>query len=341
MNKYVNRDSGIDFIKILAAALVIGVHHLITIGFYEAKYDGSFGMILSTGAQVIMLTCVPLFLIVTGYLLSHRNISKNHYTGIVWFFLEVFLIYLFGRLIYLVYNDSFTVITWIKDSIISFLSPSYYVGLYVSLYFISPFLNRLFNSLNDNERLLFIIVILFIISFPKALNSIFKISFFDLRPTHMWMWLYYFIGVYIKEYQPKLNKFLISVLIFFVALVYGVLVSYARQGNSYSYIFGYYENIFTVSLSILLFLLFYKLKVSNLLAKKVLAFLSASTLTFYIFGTMFSDSMALKHISLSGNMVSDLYSVIPKIVLSKLYSLPLALLIYFCVIWSKQLVVRK
>lgn len=64
--------------------------------------------------QSITLTCVPLFLVCTGYLLSGRKITKGHYFKILYFIVEVIIIYSIGTLIYVFFTGNLSV----RDSLV-------------------------------------------------------------------------------------------------------------------------------------------------------------------------------------------------------------------------------
>lgn len=63
------RDLRLDIIRCIAAFSVISVHFLSHIQYYEASMEGR-RMFLMTLMRTAFMVCVPLFLILTGYL-SH------------------------------------------------------------------------------------------------------------------------------------------------------------------------------------------------------------------------------------------------------------------------------
>lgn len=323
------RQVGIDVVKIVAAMLVITVHHFNTIGFYEVKYSNGKTMLFATALYLIALSCVPIFLIVSGYLLRNREISKSHFKKIVYFLVEVFLIYLLGTAVVMITKGDISILQWVKNSIKKFLDPSYYVGLYFSLYLMAPFINKLFNSMNDAERKYFLVVVILTISLPSTLNLIPKVGFFDTRFTGVWSVMYYIIGLYIREYHPKLKAYQSIFLIGFVSLLYGVLLNYFLSGQEYRHFFGYYQNIFVAVVASLIVVSLYRIQSNRKSLTTVLKVLSSSTMTFYLFSGMFSDGRAMMHITLSGTLYKDLITIVPKVLYSMFYSIPLAVIVCF------------
>lgn len=325
MNK---RAYGLDFLKVFAAAMVIAVHHFNTIGFYNIKYTGGKTMYLATSIYIITLTCVPLFLISTGYLLQGRKIEKNHFSKIIYFLIEVALIYLLGILVSLLVSDNFTILTWMKTWIKSLMNPAYYIGLYFSIYLASPFLNRFFTSLSDKEKNLFMIILIVCISLPIALNKVLHISFFDTRPSAIWAVMYYFVGLYIFHFQPCIKHKKIFLILILNSIIYGLIISHYRGGNTYEHVLGYYQNPFVLINAYLITVGLYKVQINNSILKKGISILSSMTLSFYILSGLYSDRLAMTFINLKGTLLFDMWTIIPKIFLSIIFSLPIGLIAY-------------
>ncbi|MDE8071947.1 acyltransferase family protein [Erysipelothrix rhusiopathiae] len=323
------RSYGLDLLKFFAAAMVIAVHHFNTIGFYNIKYTGGKTMYLATSIYIITLTCVPLFLISTGYLLQGRKIEKKHFTKILYFLIEVALIYLLGILVSLLMNDNFTLLNWVKIWIKSLLNPAYYIGLYFSIYLVSPFLNRFFISLSDKEKNLFMIVLIVCISLPIALNKVFHISFFDTRPSAIWSVMYYFVGLYIYHFQPHIKYKKLFLILILNSIIYGLIISHYRVGNTYEHVMGYYQNPFVLINAYLITVGLYKVQINNFILKKGISILSSMTLSFYILSGLYSDRLAMTFINLKGTLLFDMWTIIPKIFLSIIFSLPIGLIVYF------------
>lgn len=336
------RSYGLDLLKVFAAALVIAVHHFNTIGFYNIKYNGGKTMYLATSIYIITLTCVPLFLIATGYLLQGRKIEKKHFFKIFYFLIEVALIYLLGILVSLLMNNNFTLMTWIKTWLKSVMNPAYYIGLYFSIYLVSPFLNRFFLSLSDKEKKLFMIILVICISLPIALNKVFHVNFFDTRPSAIWSIMYYFVGLYIFHFQPHIkNSKLISVLIL-NSVIYGLAIGYYRVGNTYDHILGYYQNPFVLVNAYLITVGLYNVQINNTILKKSISLFSSMTLSFYILSGLYSDRIAMSFINLKGTLLFDMWTIFPKIFLSMFFSLPIGLLVYILMkYFSKYIKTKK
>lgn len=334
------RKYGIDIIKVLASIFVIIIHHFISVGYYGLQMGSGKEMYLATVIQAFGLTAVPLFLICTGYLLSKKKISKDYFSSLIYFLIEVLVIYCFVSFFQMLNTDNFSMLLFIKTLIKNILSPKYYVGLYISLYLIAPFLNRLFFSLEDKEKYILDLVLIFTISLPTLLNNIPHINFFDTKPTAVWAILYYFIGLNFRHFSPKFNKKMCVFFMFFFSMFFSFLVNHILAGKTYKYIFGYYEGIFTVILSVLIFMSIYNVDVKNNNLKKILKSLSSYTLIFYIFGEIVSDKIAIDILFSNGKPTSLLSSFPSKVLLSIVLTLPIAYL-YGLFVNRMQLKIRS
>ncbi|WP_278627199.1 acyltransferase family protein [Thomasclavelia cocleata] len=70
------RNHNIDFIKTIASFCVVFVHFFLNMGFYNLDYVNNIGL-LSFVLKNIVVTCIPLFMIVTGYLMNKKTATKK------------------------------------------------------------------------------------------------------------------------------------------------------------------------------------------------------------------------------------------------------------------------
>ena len=75
------RNVNIDLVKCIAVFSVISVHFFANTGFYDKTISGS-NMHIAVLFRTLFMICVPLFMIVTGYLMKNKILSKKYYLGI-------------------------------------------------------------------------------------------------------------------------------------------------------------------------------------------------------------------------------------------------------------------
>lgn len=278
--KVVKRDWNADLIRCVAAFSVICVHFFLNIDFYNQIFIGKrmfFGMILRT----VFMICVPMFIILTGYLMKEKTLSKNYYKGIIRT-LEVYVIAsifcLLFRIFYL--NQDYTFIE-AMFRIFDYETSGYawYIEMYIGLFLLIPFLNILWNNLKDKKQKHWLILTLIVLTTLPSLLNIFDIGtfghklngryyqaqkivptfFYDIYPI-----TYYFIGSYLKENKFNLSvKKLICIFIYFVIL-FGVFNFYTNYGGAFDYgiyaDWGSYQNMI---ISIVMFMILLKVKLDK------------------------------------------------------------------------------
>lgn len=268
------RNINIDLIRCCAIFTVISVHFFRNSGFYAEPLIG-WRMLLMTFMRTTFMICVPLFLLITGYLMNSKELNVKYYHGIIHtlqiYIVSTILCILFER--YYLHNN-----LSIKYAVFSIfggdIAYSWYVEMYIGLFLLIPFLNILYHGLETQKRKQFLIItLLFCTACPSLLN-IFDLfnSDFWIRPSvsstyvtlipDWWTMLYpityYYIGAYIKEYDIKLSTrktiFLLlgSLTIFSVFNIYR---SYPDTFVSGAYNeWGGFENVTTSTLAFLLLL---------------------------------------------------------------------------------------
>ena len=76
------RDIGIDIVKTIAILSVVGVHFFLNTRFYRVDLNNT-NLFLQTAIQQICLTCIPLFVMSTGYLNNNTKINKSYFKKIL------------------------------------------------------------------------------------------------------------------------------------------------------------------------------------------------------------------------------------------------------------------
>ena len=85
------RIPGLDFIRFLAILFVVGSHFFQHIEFRYSIFEGT-NMFIQRTFLSLLSVGVPLFLLLTGYLNSTKDLSVRYYKGIVRV-LEAYLVY--------------------------------------------------------------------------------------------------------------------------------------------------------------------------------------------------------------------------------------------------------
>lgn len=115
------RNINLDLIRCVAVFGVVCVHFFINTGFYDEIVIGK-RMALSSAMRTFFMYCVPLFILLTGYLMNSKKISRSYYKGI----LHTIGIYIISSMFCIIYksivlNGGISFLYCIKE-ILNFLS---------------------------------------------------------------------------------------------------------------------------------------------------------------------------------------------------------------------------
>ena len=290
------RDISLDIIRIFAFLSVISVHFFLHSGFYKDTIFGTKDFILVTIREFFMI-CVPLFIILTGYLNNKKELSKKYYKSLVPKLLTYLLAAICQILVIIFYEHKTLTIISILKTILNFdIHYGWYMNMYIGLFLIIPFLNLIYNNLKTKKDKQILILTFLILT---CLPSILKIQ---LLFSNWWMDLYpityYFIGCYLKEYKLNINKLKNTMLILILLIIYGIINYYLCRNSTFiktnfNYSWG---GVMPLTLSVLVFnlLLNFKLNKNNKIITKISALTFGGYLVEWIFDRIAYDYLNSK-----------------------------------------------
>lgn len=281
------RSFGLDLLRSFAIFFVICTHFFLSTNFYKVPFTGN-SMIFQAFLRWVFIICVPLFLMLTGYLKTKKEQNSNYIEDIIPI-LGIYILYsilsIIVRIFY--FKEQEPPLVWLSD-ILAFKANGYswYINMYIGLYLLIPYLNIIFNNIKskkEHRRLLFTMI--FLTALPGFFNNIpGHINVF--RFPDWWLSLYpityYFLGAYIKEYQVKMNKKLAG-LLFIVIVFFETFISvfYSKGRNFYNAI-GDYGSIFILIQTVLFFIAFYDIDTKSKYIKIIITNISIISLDIYL-----------------------------------------------------------
>ena len=265
IKKLEQRNSSMDILRIVAVFTVLSVHFFLHNGFYSEPVTGlapiegiidsiSTGngdslhgplMFLALAMRTLFSVCVPLFMILTGYLMSRKELKKGYYKGIrktvIVFILatfacmifksvheipaakEAFYSFNYGAMFEAIsQSGKYNFINYLF-SILDFTGANYswYIEMYIGMFLIAPFLNLAYNKLGSKKHKQILVVTMVCLTILPTMLNIFNFQsaqwwvtptssdeFQKLVPAY-WMGLYpltyYFVGAYLREYGLRLK----------------------------------------------------------------------------------------------------------------------------------------
>ncbi len=217
-----NRNTIMDKIRINALFFLISFHFLYYIEFYNAPCIG-LQMYVMCVFRALFTACIPLFLLLTGYLMSEKALSKNYYKKC----LRTVWIYVLACIVSAVYRWGvggivFQPFEFLK-SVLNFSACPYgwYVEMYLGLFILIPFLNILYIGVpSQGWKKVLVITMAGLTSLPSLVN-VTDFKFIPAWWAAFYPITYYFIGCYIHEYGLRIKRVWNVLAVIVIMLVVG------------------------------------------------------------------------------------------------------------------------
>ena len=241
------RDFGLDLVRAAAGTLTLSVHFFLNNGFYETPAAGK-TMLAACVVRMLCMTCVPLFLLLTGYTCINRKWSRGYYRKI----LPVLFTYLLSGAVCMAFRASvrgtgFTLTEVVKEFATDSAAPyGWYIEMYIGLFLISPFLNAAWHALEEGGKKALVFTLVFLTALPGFVNQ-----FGTLLPT-WWVGIYpltyYALGAWLREHPLRWKGWQLLVCWFAVAAAAGVKGYFTAAGGVYAFIAADHWGSFALTL---------------------------------------------------------------------------------------------
>lgn len=310
-----SRNPAMDVIRCFALFCVAGVHFFLYTGF-ESETVSGIGMYFKVCLRNGLMICVPLFLLLSGYLMLNKRPTRQYYGKLA----KTLFIYFAASICCGAYSAYAAKAFWNETvsisglvlGIFSFSTAPYgwYMNMYIGLFLLIPYLNILYANLgSQRSKQYLLLTLLFLTALPCVANV------YNFTEPGWWLvpnssdayhailpdwWVriypitYYFLGAYLREYPLKIKplaNLLWIALAFFATGAFGFYRSYGG-----TYISGWwteYSSLFLVILSVLVFNLLSQLRYDwmGVPVKKVFAWLSDLCLGAYLVSWIFDQQV--------------------------------------------------
>lgn len=228
---------------------------------------------------------VPLFIMMTGYLNTNKTVvDKKYIKGIT----RVLIAYLFFSILILLFKKYYLMedisLRNAVGGILGYNAIPYawYIEMWIGLYLFTPFLNLLYKAIPTQRQKLIGIGILFAMT---ALPDLFNRYGFHLVPG---FWVscfpltFFFLGSYIKEYQPKIKPLYGWGIIIVCCLINPIFNVLFVHNHSLIQIAGGVSGVFGTLIAVAFFLLIYQKDIKVSLARKIFTKVSLLSLDVYL-----------------------------------------------------------
>ena len=268
---------GLDIVRVCAILFVI-LHHSVThLGLMSGDVY-SVKWFMSLFLRELTYSCVPLFLILSGYLQKNKKLSLSYYRSIFPLYLSYAVISILTLAAVAIYDKSFFVDP--LDAIYRTLNftandYSWYFEMFLGLFLLIPFLNVLYNGIETKQKKLVLIFSLaFLTLLPDTIvgfspyydntEATLALNFLPDFFEPLYPVTYYFIGAFIADYKPKLKTLLKLPTILLVSLIPTLITAgytFARGEYAWYMMVGF-QNICVCLTAIAVFLALYDIESS-------------------------------------------------------------------------------
>ena len=305
------RSPAMDVIRCVALASVAGVHFFARIGYYYAPLTGvrMYGMTLM---RTFFMVCVPLFLLLSGYLCRRHRPDRAYY-GKLWRILGIYtLAVLAGAVFRHVYSGVPLSAEAVLKGLLDYSGSQYgwYMEMYLGLFLLIPYLNILYDGLGTRKARLGLILTLAVMTALPGVMNVYKFGdpswwaapaastsvYFQIVPDwweDLYPLTYYFLGAYLRDHPLKLRRWTLLGLLVLATAADGAYIIWRCRDALF--IWGAWQDnpsLFLMIRAVLLFSLLqqgeYRWMGAGL--RKVLAKVSAWSLGSYLISWVF-DTM--------------------------------------------------
>lgn len=246
------RNPALDITRCTALLCVITIHFFLYSGFWDIIIVGPrlYGF---TILRSISTVCVPLFLLLSGYLMKNKQPNRSYYKKLIRTY-GIYCLASFCSYLFTCYRTSPDLHTFRFSQMllqtIRFQACTYawYMDMYWGLFLLIPFLNILYHGLPTRKaKQKLLLVLLILTSFPHLTNACSYVHGIGwvlstsmqlqdgLLPTwwtRLYPIMYYYLGAYLHDYPLKLSRkknALYTLAAFILIGTFNYAVSYGKQ----------------------------------------------------------------------------------------------------------------
>lgn len=259
------REPGLDLIRCIALLFVVLFHSFLNNGYYSQPQTG-IAMWLAGSLRWLSVSCIGLFLMLTGYLKSGKTDIRACYRGMK----AVLAGYLLAAAISIPvrqfgFGDVQLFWVWLKRLFgFSAVYYGWYVKMYIGLILLSPFLNMLLNQLQQTRMLLlFAGVLLVLTALPGATPL-------TVAPDYwrtMYPVSYYVLGALIRRLQPEIKSWIGIGGALVMALLLGGATVFSTDGTLSDGFTQEFADLWIVIITVCLFVGLYRIRIGEIFGR--------------------------------------------------------------------------
>lgn len=280
------RICGLDLIRVCAIFFVIAGHFFsLNTSFRNVPFTG-ISMFIQSMMNSIFSVGVPLFIILTGYLNINKTPTKKYYKNMI----RVLVAYVIFSIATIAFRkfylgENLSLVQWtLKILNYSAIPYAWYIEMWIGLALLTPFLNYLWKAIPSLKEKLLLIVSLFVMtSLPDLCNRYGMYIFPAYFAKACYPLMFYFIGTFIREYQPTIKSLYGVIIILAMALItplFNIIIY--RGTHDIVEVCGGPGGVFYPWIAIVIFLMLYRRDIQVKPIKKWITHCSMVSLEMYL-----------------------------------------------------------
>lgn len=279
------RLNNIELLRIISMLMILILHLLRFGGLLDTYQDFSIRSLLVWGLESFCFVAVNCYVLISGYFLVD---SKFKFRKIFTLWLEVLF---YSLIIYLgllfMHKTKFSIKTLLTSIFPILLKNYWFITVYIILYALSPFLNKLVHSLSKQQYMYLIAIILIFFSLWATIISPSETLNYGGSYSISWFICLYLIAGFLKKfYKDNSIKSIILLCVYFMLSIINMLAYFFIKKFNITFFspdFLYnYHSITVVLAAISLFLFFKNLKIKNNIINKIIVFFAPTTFGIYL-----------------------------------------------------------
>lgn len=311
------RLAGPDIIRTICCIFVVSAHFYLNVDFYKQPMVGV-KMFIMCCVRWLCMTTIPMFMMLSGYFKCYKKCEKSHYMSLVPLFISYIVISVLKMILY---NRLYGKIYDVKGMIMNLgnYDIAWYMGMYLGLMILAPFLNKMWDSLTEKrEKLILLASLIFLVSVYPVFHFGAPSFFTGFYPV-----LYYFMGMFLRKENISVSRRPVMIaLALIIPIIEGALSMLGARGGIFDWTVisttdGGYGSIFVAADAFLIFVLLKDAEVNNTIIRKITSSVSEVSFEIYLFAGAF-DAIIYQYIkdSMPGNATDRFYMIFITVPLS-------------------------
>lgn len=278
------REPGLDLLRCIAFFFVVTFHSFLNNGYYHEPQFG-ISMWLAGSFRWLSVSCIGLFLMLTGYLKSGKTDVKACCRGLAPVLLGYFIAAAISIPIrHFAFGDVQTFSVWLTR-LFSFHGVFYgwYVEMYIGLVLLCPFVNIILRHLQSTKALLgFAAMMLTLTALPGAAPWVVLPDYW----RSIYPLTYYILGAIVRKLQPKLSPWIGILGAIMLSAILGFATVLSTDGKLSEALTWEFPDLWIVCIALCLFLALYRVRIPPALSR-MLAFGASGCYGGYLLSHLF------------------------------------------------------